>query len=373
MRRYLAIVLLLTCLPALAIAGFNYVVDPVQYFRPARFYKPGIYTQERFLYPALIRHQPYDGVIIGTSTAMTIRPSLVNRAFGGQFLKLTMNGGRPSEQAMVLDAALKHSETPLRTVIWGIDPHMWVYPVNDRNQLYFFPEYLYKPDPLGVLRSYLLSRDITAMSWTSLYNHRYNQVPGIDLDNVGNWVEYFAQFKYACSAVETQVSKFVPRDARVPATPPPPEAVAQNGAVLNANFEQNLLPLIRANPQTQFYLYNPPYSRAEAFYLAAKAPGALEARQRFKERLEQLARENANIHYYDFEQWRDITDNLDNYYDYQHHSKAINDAMFEYMARHPGLATSGQWIEAMRGLSYQDVFKQCFPPEVEAARGTPRP
>lgn len=361
MRRYLVIIAALTALPALAVAAFNYIVDPVQYFRLASFYKPGIYTQERFLYPALIRHQPYDSVIIGTSTAMTIRPSLANRAFGGQFLKLTMNGGRPSEQAMVLDAAAKHHGGPLKSVIWGIDPHMWVYPVNDRNQLYFFPEYLYKPDPLGVLRSYLLSRDITAMSWQSLYNHRHNQVPAIDLDNVGNWVEYFAQFKYACSSVETQVSKFLPRNARVPATLPTPEAVVQAGAVLNANFEQNLLPLVRANPQTKFYLYNPPYSRAEAFYLATTAPALLQARQKFKERLQRLASENGNIHYYDFEQWRDIADNLDNYYDYQHHSKAINDRMFEYMAANASLPTSGQWLSSLDGQRYEDVFKQCLP------------
>lgn len=362
MRRYLVIIAALTLLPALAIAGFNYVVDPVQYFRLASFYKPGIYTQERFLYPALIRHQPYDSVIIGTSTAMTIRPSLANRAFGGQFLKLTMNGGRPSEQAMVLDAAIKHAKAPLKTVVWGIDPHMWVYPVNDRNQLYFFPEYLYKPDPLGVLRSYLLSRDITAMSWQSLYNHRHNQVPAIELDNVGNWVEYFAQFKYACTSVETQVSKFVPREARAPATPPSEAAIVQAGEVLNANLEQNLLPLLRSSPQTMFYLYNPPYSRAEALHLAVNAPGALEARQRFKDRLAQLARDNANVRYFDFEQWRDITDDIDNYYDYQHHSKAINDAMFTFMGANPGLPTSGRWIEAMRGVSYRDVFRQCLPP-----------
>ncbi len=363
MRRYLALILIITCLPALAVAAFNYVVDPVQYFRLASFYKPGVYTQERFLYPALIRHQPYDSAIIGTSTAMTIRPSLANQAFGGRFLKLTMNGGRPSEQAMVLDAAFAHRKEPLRSVVWGIDPHMWAYPVNDRNQLYFFPEYLYRPDPLGVVRSYLLSKDITEMSWKSLYNDHYKQVPPIELDNVGSWVEYFAQFKYACSTVETQVSKFVTRAARPPKTPLTPEMVRQAGAALNENFEQNLLPLIRAHPQTQFYLYNPPYSRAEAFVLAVTSPATLVARQRFKERLQQLATDLPNVKYYDFEQWREITDNLDNYYDYQHHSKAINDRMFAYMAANKALPTAGNWQAGLADLGYADVFSQCLPKE----------
>lgn len=361
MRRYLTIVAFLTALPAVSIALFNYIVDPVQFFRPARFYQPGVYAQERFLYPALIRHQPYDSVIIGTSTAMTIRPSLANRAFGGRFLKLTMNGGRPREQAMVLEAAASHSKAPLKTVIWGIDPHMWVYPVNDRNATYFFPDYLYRPDFVSILKFYLLSRDITIMSWTSLYNNYHKQVPAIELDNVGNWEEYFAQFRYACSSVESQVSKFMPRNARPPMVPATPAAIAHGSAALSANFEQNLLPLIRANPQTRFYLYNPPYSRAEAYYLAAMQPGLLEARQSFKERLQQLARENSNVRYYDFEQWRNVTDNLDNFYDFQHHSKAINDQLFEYMAVHEGLPTSGEWIKGLAGLSYEDVFGQCLP------------
>lgn len=361
MRKYLLLATFLTFLPALAIAAFNYIVDPIQYFRLASFYKPGVYAQERFLYPALIRHHQYDGAIIGTSTAMTIRPSFVNRLFGGQFIKLTMNGGRPGEQAIVLGAAFSQSNGTLRNVIWGIDPHMWQYSIKDRNPTYFFPEYLYKSDPIGISQLYLLSRDITVLSFKSLYYSLKNRVPPIDNDNIGNWIDYFAQFKYSCTSLETQVSKWFSHSTRPPKGPPNLAAVNELKQIFDENFDHNILPFIIQHPETTFYLYNPPYSRAEAFAVAVTAPEKLAARQHLKERLQRLTNQFPNVKYYDFEQLRNITDNLDNYYDIQHHSKAINDSIFEYMAKNNGLSTNADWQISLTSLTYEDVFSQCLP------------
>lgn len=361
MRGYLFVIALITCLPAVIVVALNYVVDPIQYFRLASFYKPGVYTQERFLYPALIRHQPYDSVIMGTSTAMTVRPSLASRLFGGHFIKLTMNGGRAHEQSTVLRAALARQS--VRTVVWGIDPHIWIIPPEVRNELYFFPEYLYKSDPIGILRYYLLSRDIAQISWKSLYDN-YSQphlIQRIDPDNVGNWIEYFTAFTYACREVEKQVSKFFGRSELPSRAPLDPGSLAYYRVRLNANFDQNLEPLIRNNPQTKFYLYTPPYSRAEAFSHAVTKPEILAVRQEFKERLEKLAADWPNVRYYDFEQWRDVTDNLDNYYDIQHHSREVNDRMFEFMAANPGLPAKADWLHSIKVLNYSDVFYQCPP------------
>ncbi|WP_100961699.1 hypothetical protein [Bosea sp. FBZP-16] len=352
---------LLTGLPAMIIAAFNYVVDPIQYFRPASFYKPGIYSQERFLYPAVIRHQAFDSVVMGTSTAMTTRPSFANSLFGGHFIKLTMNGGRAYEQATVLRTAF--AKQPLRTVVWGIDPHIWFIPFEERNDLYVFPEYLYKSDPVGVLRYYLLSRDIAQMSLTSLYNGFWkpHMIQAIDPDNVGNWIEFFTSRTYACREVEKQVSKFFDRN-KLPSRAPLDEgSLAFYRLALNANFDQNLEPLIRDNPQTQFYLYTPPYSRAEAYSHAVTKPEILAVRQEFKERLQKLAADRPNVRYYDFEQWRDVTDNLDNYYDFQHYSREINNRMFAFMAANPGLPAKADWISGIKELNYNEVFQQCPP------------
>ena len=61
---------------------FNFVVDPLQIFRPAQFYKPAYPTEERLHNAGLIRSQNFDTVFIGDSIALHTRSSEVDRHLG---------------------------------------------------------------------------------------------------------------------------------------------------------------------------------------------------------------------------------------------------------------------------------------------------
>ena len=58
-------------LPALALAAvvgvFNFVVDPLQFYRQASFYPPQYSSNQRYQNPALARTQDFDTVVLGTS------------------------------------------------------------------------------------------------------------------------------------------------------------------------------------------------------------------------------------------------------------------------------------------------------------------
>src|SRR5580700_12326232 len=99
-------------------AALNFVVDPLQIFRPARLFT-AMYSQDSRLQDAgLIRSQDFDAAFMGTSLAIQFRQSDIDRILRLKSLKLAMIGSSSLEQAFVLAAAL--TRQPKR-VIWEVD------------------------------------------------------------------------------------------------------------------------------------------------------------------------------------------------------------------------------------------------------------
>ena len=103
-------------------AALNFVVDPLQLFRPAHLFA-AMYSQDSRLQDAgLVRSQDFDTVFMGTSLAIHFRQSDIDRMLGGKSLKLALNGSNSREQVFVLAAALDRH--PGR-VIWEVDD--WIF------------------------------------------------------------------------------------------------------------------------------------------------------------------------------------------------------------------------------------------------------
>src|SRR3984957_20960133 len=133
-------------------AALNFVVDPLQIFRPARLFA-AVYSQDSRLQDAgLIRSQDFDAVLMGTSLAIHFRQSDIDRILRVKSLKLAMIGSSSREQAFVLAAAL--ARRPKR-VIWEVDD--WIFhdtPEIDADAN--LPADLYRGNAKGIA-SYLLS------------------------------------------------------------------------------------------------------------------------------------------------------------------------------------------------------------------------
>src|SRR6202045_4706991 len=103
-------------------AALNFVVGPLQLFRPARWfaamYSPDIRMQDA----GLIRSQDFDTVFMGTSLAIHFRQSDIDRVLGVHSLKLSLNGSTSVEQSFVLAAALQRH--PRRGIWQGDD---WIF------------------------------------------------------------------------------------------------------------------------------------------------------------------------------------------------------------------------------------------------------
>src|SRR5436190_23738724 len=92
-------------------ASLNFVVDPLQLFRPARLF-PAMYSADSRMQDAgLIRSQDFDAVFMGTSLGIHFRQSDIDRALGVRSLKLSMTGSNSREQSFVLAAAMGRRPT----------------------------------------------------------------------------------------------------------------------------------------------------------------------------------------------------------------------------------------------------------------------
>ena len=140
---------LLVILMAIAL---NFIVDPLQVFRPARLFVAMYSPDSRLQDAGLIRSQDFDTVLMGTSLAIHFRQSDIDRMLGVKSLKLALNGSNSREQVFVLAAALDRHP---RRVIWEVDD--WIFhDAPDIDSNVHLPADLYRRNARG-LAGYLLS------------------------------------------------------------------------------------------------------------------------------------------------------------------------------------------------------------------------
>jgi hypothetical protein len=203
---------------------------------------------------------------------------------------------------------------------------------------------------LEILTRYLASKDVYYTSRIALGPP--SPTTPIDFDKVGYWS---GRYPFDCKQVRDSYG--------IVAARPDPGAGASAAALtanVDAALDDYLLPVIKENAGSIFYLFIPPYSDAEMLLRAQHEPSQLQARLHFRHRLSELAASQPNVRFYDFQAIRSITDDLANYQDIYHYSAAINDWMVVYMHEHPGLPADMDYVDRSLALRYDQVFKACL-------------
>ena len=343
-----------------AAALINFVVDPLQIFRPARLFT-AMYSEDSRLQDAgLIRSQAYDTLFMGTSLAMHFRQSDIDRVLGVKSLKLALNGSSSREQVFVLDAAL--ARRPNR-VIWEIDD--WIFhdsPEIDANA--YFPADLYRRNAKGIA-GYLLSgamarealwiaaRSISALepiiarlTSEALFSFAIARVDDInalrpDEEAIFSATRAKAAFAYITDPIRR---KFLLDDT--------------DYDMKVRVFERDAVSLIRSHPDVAFDIYLPPYSILQWVALRDTSPKTLESVYAFSAYSCRRLMDFPNVRLFDFRAVREVTHDLNNYSDVIHHSPAINLKVLSWLAE-------GKYrVERVAPTRYLDELKA----QVEAYR-----
>jgi hypothetical protein len=317
-------------------AALNFAVDPLQLFRPARFYPAMYSTDSRMQDAGLIRSQDFDSVFMGTSLAIHFRQSDIDRVLGVRSVKLAMTGSDSREQSLVLAAALERRP---KRVIWEVDDWIFRNAADSGPDLYL-PADLYRRNASGIA-GYLLSGAMARESvWLlarsipplqPLVAHLTNGVlfkftiprvddinalkPDFDASEAYNAKRAMAAFRHA-----TDPGRSVYLAERY------------NYDAMVQNCEHDMMDLIARNPDVRFDIYFPSYSILQWVAMRDASPATLkivyDVTAYVARRLTQFP--NATLH--DFREVKEITHDLNNYSDVLHHSPAIDLKVLSWLA-----------------------------------------
>jgi hypothetical protein len=317
-------------------AALNFVVDPLQLFRPARLF-PAMYSADtRMQNAGLIRSQDFDTAFMGTSLAIHFRQRDIDRILGGRSLKLSMTGSSSREQSFVLDAAMARGP---KRVVWQLDD--WIFrdtPEIDSDV--YLPSGLYRRSAAG-LAGYLFSGQMARESlWilarslpplkpvvARLTSDLVFKFPLPDVDDINALPpDYDVAGNYNARKAVTAFGHITdPVRSRYLADGYDYEAMVRA-------FERDAIGLIAKHPDVAFDIYFPPYSILQFAAMRDAAPSALKTVYDFTAYAFPRLLAFPNVRLSDFRAVKEITHDLENYGDVIHHSPAIDLKVLQWLA-----------------------------------------
>ncbi|MCM1194086.1 MAG: hypothetical protein NC123_19475 [Butyrivibrio sp.] len=321
-----------------ALAGATLFVDPFLHYRGGQEFLEYPLRDERYQNDGIARHYEYDSIITGTSMCQNFKCSEFDELWGAESVKITNSGASYHESCENIRRALSHNAN-VKNVLCSLDGNRLNYPAF-KDEYEGYPVYLYDDNPFNDVK-YLLNKEVIPKT-IAVLNYTRSGQKTTTMDEYGSWGSYKSFGK------ESVLASFQLTEEREEEW----ELTDEDMAQIRENVNENFVKLAEQHPDTQFYLFFPPYSICwwEAMVRSKQLNAQLEAQQAAAE----LLLEADNIKVFDFSYRIDIIENLDNYTDTLHYGEWINSELLEMMAAGEGLLTRGETEE------YYDAVRELY-------------
>lgn len=294
--------LLLLC--ALAV----FLVDPFEHYRESSILP--LYDQESYNNPGIARNYDYDAVILGTSMVEMSHPSVIDACFDVTSVKLPMRGSHISQMGWQLTHVLKTHE--LKLAILAVDAYSMMGQPDDMEEIY---DYLWNDDPLDDV-NYLFNRDVVLVKIPKMLQN-IGKPLAAKRDNMYQWTDVV----FSAQSVFDAIPAIAQKDM---------QSADTNLSRSTENVERHLIPSIEAHPETVFKIYMPPYSVGYWFLMTRE--GISEQQFRSRRLLCEKLLDYPNVEIYDYSSRIDWITDLNQYFDYSHHSGEVSDRLMRAMA-----------------------------------------
>ena len=314
------------------------VIDPFQQYHLSTRFTPRFYSlHHRFINPGLAKHADYDTIATGSSIVENTRDEWVEHYCGGKAVNLAMPAMSAYEQGLLLQTALR--SRPVKRVLMTLDFNSFAGGVREHQSVAgALPTYLFDRNPFNDL-PYVLSWDVLEKAWRVLRGDRSER---FTTDPKAPW--YWADQRHFDRV--SAVRNLDPDNLN--------KAYAQPSRSLDgmaASFDANLLPLLRAHPETHFDLIWPPYSILVWADFVQR--GQLEVSLAFKRLVFEQTRALANVSVVDFQPVAEITHDLDLYADLYHYAPQINETIVRVTCAGGERVSAGTLDEGIETLRRQ--------------------
>jgi len=339
MSLYLKRLIISLILVTAIIMTFNYIVDPLAFYRLPTWYQAQYSTNARYQLPGFIKNVPYDTLIIGTSMSRNFVESDMNAIWNVTSYNAAIPSGTMREMKLAFDLGA-NTHPDLKNVLWELNFYSLARAPEDvEDEQGEFPYYLWDDvwwnDVRYLFSLYPFQRTIEIFFANIRHDHRNRNIESL--------------FKFGSDAPSITVD-------RVKELINIPSSVAKSPYqfdVLLANFRENVLSAVREHPDVQFYFFYPPYGVFWHVRAHKQNREYLDAITRMKTVIfEELAPYN-NAHLYDLQDKADLTHDLSKYIDIAHYVPDINRWMIEFIHEQPPLSSADEATAKAEALREQ--------------------
>lgn len=300
------------------LGGFTAFIDPYfHYHKPLGFVKYELKNQ-RYQNNGIVKHFDYDAIITGSSMTECFKTTEMDRLFGVRSVKVPYSGGSYKEVNDNLAVAVANN-SEIKIIVRCLDYNR-LFDGKDDVDYTEYPDYLYDDFILND-SAYLFNKNVLITAMQNLHGYLATGSVTLSFDDYCNWSDYYT---YGKAAVDARYARdTIERvDEMLPVTREEYDRIDQN-------IEQNIVSLIRDNPDIEFYYYFAPYSiyYMDYWYQLGQLERQLKAERYIIEKL--LPYEN--LHLFSFYTEYDVICNLDYYKDVAHHSGEINSRILMWM------------------------------------------
>lgn len=311
-KKFILKVIVLTIVVFSIIAMWTILVDPFyQYHKPLFGLKP-VYNDARYQNPGIAKNIDYDSMLLGSSMTENFRVSQLDQEFGTKTIKLSVPAARTGDYNHVLNKGLDSHN--VKTVFLGLD----IDSMTAGYDTYFFPlpEYLYDDNKLNDV-NYVLNKNVIIESIKWINMNVKGSVP--DEDYAHYWSN---QYTFSKDAALSQVYWELTNKLNEKDDP---------SYLMNAkeNLEKNIIPHIVNHPDTEFYIFFPPYS--VLWWDIHISQGTLNNTFDVVEYASRELLKYDNVRLFSFQSVEEVVTNFNNYKDYNHYSAEINEEMIKWM------------------------------------------
>ncbi|MDA3057797.1 hypothetical protein OFN97_02190 [Campylobacter sp. VBCF_05 NA6] len=321
--------------------------DPLHLYHKPYFCKNEIWGNMRLASAGLIKHYDFDSLIFGTSMLENSSAAEANANLGGKFMNLSLSSSDFYERALILDFAFKHKN--LKKIIYSLDTDKFLTQrKGDPNYALSEFNFLYDKNPFNDIKVYfndVFFRKIVIpkcknsdfdrpKAWFKSKNHSV-RFGGFEnwVKNKDNW-----QIKNSFKDIKNAATKI--NNNKIQSLENLDEQILKSKNYV----DEYILKFVSQNPQAEFYLVLPPYSRIHnAIEFHTKKRDFLVTKEVLRYLVEQ-SKAHKNLKIYAWGD-TDYPDDIANYKDLTHYSHKFNSQMLEYLRDGTGLLTPQNFDE----------------------------
>ncbi|HHV97150.1 MAG TPA: hypothetical protein GXX37_11890 [Clostridiaceae bacterium] len=335
-------IILATLIALLPFSTVNFIVDPYQFYRIPKFYKPVYFNDQRYQNPGLAKTQNYSLAIIGTSMSDNFLLSYMNNALNRKTIRLSAIGASMYEQRLTAEVVIRSKKAD--TIIYELN-YFSFRGASDRvtHTGKGFPYHMYQRGIMSHLK-YLCNPETLLRSYQVLLKHYKGIMHSTmveDLEKLNTWYDRpnFGKGNVLLdwNMAQNDLQRADPDEFK--------------WEYIKENADKNLLDLIKSNPETEFILFYPPFSILMHKFLDNR--GLFDEEIKLKQYIYENTKNLHNVKIYDFQDIKEITHNLDNYSDMSHYSIEINEYIINSIAKEQHLVNDSNIEQKLNNLIKQ--------------------